>query len=160
MVTLNIDSPLSLYAIPLLYLTIMGPHLKKGALLAKILKAYPNVNPRAGIEMCRRKDVPAELIAKLERMQGAHNNGFENFPLWASSIIAANVAGVDPRTTNIVATGLIASRFVYNRLYINNDNSKVLAALRTATWGSSVIACFALLVMAANRFNARSTGAP
>jgi len=152
---LTLDSPLSLFAIPILFATVQYPHFAKGALIAKSLGHFNNVTPRNNVERCAKKEVPHVTIEKMERMQAAHMNGNEGFALWAISIVAANLFGVETRTNNLVAGGLIIGRVLYNYLYINNPKSRTMAALRSLTWISGIGASFTLLILSANRFAAK-----
>ncbi|KAG8988690.1 hypothetical protein FRB94_002999 [Tulasnella sp. JGI-2019a] len=150
---IRIDSPLSLYSIPVLYVVALYPQYVKGFLMKAALGGYPNTNPRGNIEKCRKKGISEDIIKKMERAQGAHTNGLETWPVFAISILAANVAGVDHRTTNLFAGGIVVLRIIYNWLYINGTTGRI-ASLRSLNWTVTMIASLVLVVKAANGFKA------
>ncbi|KIO19105.1 hypothetical protein M407DRAFT_152436 [Tulasnella calospora MUT 4182] len=145
---------LSLYAIPALWFTVQWPHAQKTVAARKALNIHRgdlNCDPRMAVDWCQQKEVPQPVVERLRRMQSAHINGVESFPFWMGTIVAANAFGVDAKTTNAVAAYLIGARCVYNYLYIYNDGkSRGMARSRSLTWLSTNIACFYLLVKAAN----------
>ena len=77
-----------------------------------------SIQPRASVELCKKKGIPDEVVRRMQRLEGAHNNGNEGFPLWAISIVSiipppallnlkvialqvtANLCGVAPQTIN------------------------------------------------------------
>ncbi|KAG8885854.1 hypothetical protein FRB98_001567 [Tulasnella sp. 332] len=124
------DTPLSFYALPVLYITALYPLVASGAVVKQALgRSPPNTNPRSNIDWCKKKGVSDDVVQKLERMRGAHINGLENWPVYAVSILAANVSGVDHRTTNIAAAALVVARVLYNGMYINGTTG-FIAGLR------------------------------
>ncbi|KIO19104.1 hypothetical protein M407DRAFT_31254 [Tulasnella calospora MUT 4182] len=151
---------LSLYAIPVLWFTVQWPHAQKLVAASKALNTHPgdiNCDPRMMIDWCNQKDVPQPVVERLRRLQSAHLNGVESFPFWMGTLIAANAFGVDAKTTNAVAAYLIVARCAYNYFYIYNDGkSRGMAGSRSLTWLSTNIACFFLLVKAANLLIAKS----
>jgi len=155
---ITFSTPLSMYTVPVLFFTVLYPQFTLNALIVKLLKGFPNVNPRGNMDVCRQKGVPEKLVEKMERMKAAHNNGFEGFPLWAISILSANASGVDPRSTNTIAISLVAARSLYNYLYVSNDNGSVLKAYScTAVWFGTLGLCFTLLVQSGNTFASRTS---
>ncbi|KAG8879558.1 hypothetical protein FRB97_001621 [Tulasnella sp. 331] len=174
LLNINLDSALSLYALPVLLITALYPQIVKGSLVKKALRDDPNLNtnPRNNIEICKKKGVSEDIIKKMERAQGAHSNGLENWPIYAVTIrrkrlltgigsfgwivlqLAANVSGVDQRTTNSLAGGIVVARVIFNWLYINGSN-RFLASLRSLTWGAATVMSLTLMVKAANSFNAK-----
>jgi uncharacterized MAPEG superfamily protein len=52
------------------------------------------------------------------RAEGAQQNGFENIGLFAAAVVIGNVAKLDNWTLNALSAGYLASRVVYNALYI------------------------------------------
>ncbi|KAG8988691.1 hypothetical protein FRB93_004026 [Tulasnella sp. JGI-2019a] len=119
-------------------------------LTRKVLRGYyPNINPRTNIEQCQKKGIPDDVIQKLQRMQGAHTNGQEYWPVFAFSILAANLSGVDHHTTNIYATGMLLLRILYNGIYINGTTD-VVSAIRSFVWLGGMVGSFTLVVKSAN----------
>jgi uncharacterized MAPEG superfamily protein len=72
------------------------------------------------------------------RAEGAQQNGFENVGLFASAVVAGNIAGLDNRTLNILSSGYLASRAVYNYIYINNKTEAAGEChfLKSSKWAS------------------------
>lgn len=56
--------------------------------------------------------------ATIVRAEGAQQNGFENIGLFAAAVVIGNVAKLDNWTLNALTAGYLASRVVYNALYI------------------------------------------
>ena len=52
------------------------------------------------------------------RAEGAQQNGFENIGLFAAAVVIGNVAKLDNSTLNTLSGAYLASRVVYNLLYI------------------------------------------
>ena len=63
----------------------------------------------------------AAQFARYQRAEAAQQNGFENVGIYAAAIVAANVAKVPASTCNTAAAIYLASRVVYNMLYINTE---------------------------------------
>jgi uncharacterized MAPEG superfamily protein len=69
------------------------------------------------------------------RAQGAHQNGFEAFPLFAASVILAEMRGVPQGTVNALAVAFIVARVVYVLMYLGDRPT-----LRSAVW-TVAVAC-------------------
>ncbi|KAG8972413.1 hypothetical protein FRC05_010124 [Tulasnella sp. 425] len=157
----TLDTPgLSLYAVIGLFFTVQWPHVQKLVSAKNALKVHRgelNCEPRMIIDRCQTKEIPQPGLERLRRMQSAHLNGTESFPFWLGTIIAANAFGVDAKTTNVVSAYLFVARCAYNYFYIYNDGrSRGMAGARSMTWMSTNIACFYLLVKAANMLMAKA----
>jgi uncharacterized MAPEG superfamily protein len=59
---------------------------------------------------------------KIIRAEGAQQNGFENVGLFAAAVVAGNIAKLDNTTLNYLSGGYLASRVLYNFVYINNQS--------------------------------------
>ncbi|KAF9446690.1 hypothetical protein P691DRAFT_732776 [Macrolepiota fuliginosa MF-IS2] len=82
-------------------------------------RALPNsVRTRQNLVMLQTKNTDPELFAKLQKLNDAHLNGLEAFPLWSLAIIVGNCARLDNKTLNISAVVYLAIRYLYNRAYI------------------------------------------
>ncbi|KAH6906817.1 hypothetical protein BKA70DRAFT_1287038 [Coprinopsis sp. MPI-PUGE-AT-0042] len=99
--SISLDSPLSLYSIPVVWLVWV----------TAIQKAigYNNVQPRSNVTrvLDTSKKISPEVSRRIQRMEGAHMNGNEVLPLW---IGGRNFAGLDNRTLNIAALAFIGLR--------------------------------------------------
>lgn len=63
--------------------------------------------------------LPTATKDTIARAEGAQQNGFENIGLFAAAVVVGNVAKLDNSTLNTLSYGYLASRVVYNFLYIN-----------------------------------------
>lgn len=71
--------------------------------------------------------------------------------MYASGIAAAAAAGVPSRTLNYLGAGYLASRAVYNTVYIFLQDNRKLAPLRSVVWNVSVGVIITLWVKAGNK---------
>ncbi|KAJ7153547.1 hypothetical protein C8R43DRAFT_1002468 [Mycena crocata] len=115
----TLSTPLSLYSIPAVWLTAFLPVTMKTMLIQKV-KGYNNLEPRATTSRIGTdKGLPPAIAARILRMEGAHLNGYENFPIWVAAVLAGNIAGLDSYTLNVVSLFYIAGRITYNYIYFN-----------------------------------------
>ncbi|KDR80166.1 hypothetical protein GALMADRAFT_242430 [Galerina marginata CBS 339.88] len=122
--SINLNSPLSLYSIPVIWFTSFYPHSLKFLKIDNTI-GYVNTRPRWNNANNLKEKLPANLTTRFERMEGAHNNGNEAMPLWFAAVIAGNIAGLDNRYLNTMALTYVATRFAYNTVYIYyNDLGK------------------------------------
>ena len=121
---INLDSPLSLYSIPVVWFTSFYPaalrvrvfllhnqrcmkfHVSIRPLQSKKLldttsaskilaggfimnaNIYRSVQPRANIaKVVNNENISRDVAARIQRMEGAHLNGNEAFPLWVAAIV-------------------------------------------------------------------------
>ncbi|PPQ87350.1 hypothetical protein CVT25_002100 [Psilocybe cyanescens] len=113
-----LDQPLYLYSIPAVFVTAFYP----GSL--KFLKinnsvGYNNVAPRSNTPKNFQGKVTSGDAQLLDRMEGAHQNGNENTSIWYAAIIVGNIAGLDNRYLNTMALTYVATRLVYNTVYMH-----------------------------------------
>lgn len=64
-------------------------------------------------------------------------------------MVAANVAGLPAQTLNTLSGGYLASRIVYNFIYINNS-TEALGNLRTAVFLTGLGQIFTLFIKSGN----------
>jgi len=93
--------------------------------------------------------------ARILRGEGAQTNSFENIGLFACAVVAANMAGVDAFYLNALSAGYVLIRFIYNHVYIFNDNA-ALATARSVTYALGSACWITLYVMAGRRLNSRT----
>lgn len=98
--------------------------------------------------------VPAEIFARHERAQAAHDNGVENFPLLIAVVVLGNLAKLDVGFLNGVSAGFIGLRFLYTIAYIQIAQVK-LSYLRSAFYFSSLLLCFYSIVRSGIALNER-----
>ncbi|KAK7008041.1 hypothetical protein R3P38DRAFT_2792137 [Favolaschia claudopus] len=163
-----LSSPLSLYSIPVVWLTAYVPVALKGRAVMQdsgrrdwqskdvqqvggLRFVLGSVQPRSNVGRVAGDDkIPRDVAARIERMEGAHLNGLENFPIWAIAVLAGNFAGLDNYTMNIASITYILGRSLYNYIYIN-QKTRVQSSMRTLVWASSLMFPMYLLVAAANK---------
>ncbi|KAJ6602318.1 hypothetical protein B0H10DRAFT_2195961 [Mycena sp. CBHHK59/15] len=145
-----LENPLSLYSIPAVWLTAFVPVMLKSAAIAKV-KGYNNVQPRGNTKrISSDKEISPAISGRIERMEGAHLNGNENFPIWVAAILASNFAGVDNYTLNVVSISYFAGRVLYNYVYITQTNRRQ-SALRSLVYFSTLSLPMYLLFKAAGK---------
>ncbi|KAJ7152397.1 hypothetical protein C8R46DRAFT_1121197 [Mycena filopes] len=119
-----LSTPLSFYSIPAVWLTAFVPVMLKSRAINKV-KPYNNVQPRANVSrVAGDAKIPPAVAARIERMEGAHMNGNENFPLWVAAVLAGNVAGLDTGVLNILSIVYFCGRVLYNYVYITQETRK------------------------------------
>ncbi|MCJ1331395.1 hypothetical protein MMC10_008085 [Thelotrema lepadinum] len=111
----------SILAIPAYYAIVMTCHVYATFLLVKADKernVYDNRNPRAATPESLRKVMGPPAYDRYSKAKSAHTNGHENFPLFVAAMLAGNFAGLDSRSLNIMAAGLLMTRVAYSFSYI------------------------------------------
>ncbi|TFK70174.1 hypothetical protein BDN72DRAFT_839383 [Pluteus cervinus] len=143
----HFSTPLSLYSIPVAWFVALYPTSLK-VFLARSTTGYDNLEPRRTVaSLADKKNDPA-VVAKAARMEAAHMNGNEAFPLWVAGVLAANFAGVDQRALNVLSLLYIILRNLYNFIYIY-QSKPYHATVRTVVWALSVAVPMYLLFAAA-----------
>jgi uncharacterized MAPEG superfamily protein len=87
--------------------------------------------------------------ARILRCEGAQTNGFENLGLFATAVLAGNLAGLTAQTLNTLSGGYCLSRIVYNFIYINNT-SEAMANTRTVVFLAGIGQIFTLFIQSGN----------
>jgi uncharacterized MAPEG superfamily protein len=87
--------------------------------------------------------------ARILRCEGAQTNGFENLGLFATAVLAGNLAGLTAQTLNAFSGGYCLSRIVYNFIYINNT-SEAMANTRTVVFLAGIGQIFTLFIQSGN----------
>lgn len=117
---------------------------------ASTLGNFDNRSPRAYTKAVGDdKSLPAETRDRIIRAEGAQQNGFENIGLYAAAVVAGNIAGLDNRTLNLLSGGYVASRILYNVIYINNS-TETAANARTGVFLAGVGIIFTLFIKSGN----------
>ncbi|KAF7340421.1 hypothetical protein MVEN_01962000 [Mycena venus] len=143
-------TPLSLYSIPAVWLTAFVPVMLKSAAINK-LKGFNNVQPRGNTaRVSGDSKIPPAIAQRIERMEGAHFNGNENFPIWVAAVLAGKFAGLDNYTMNVVSLSYVFGRTLYNYIYIN-QTTRFQSALRSLVFFGSLSLPMYLLFSAANK---------
>ena len=82
-------------------------------------------------------------------------NGFENLGLFASAVVAGNLAGLSSQTMNLLSGGYLASRAVYNIIYINNSTQGA-ANTRSVAYLAGIGMIFTMFIKAGNALKGRA----
>jgi uncharacterized MAPEG superfamily protein len=92
---------------------------------------------------------------KIIRCEGAQQNGFESLGFFATAVLAGNFAGLPTQTLNLLSGGYLASRVVYNLIYITNT-TPATANLRSVTWLAGIGQIITLYIKAGNLLNKKT----
>ncbi|KAK5636748.1 hypothetical protein RRF57_012460 [Xylaria bambusicola] len=79
---------------------------------------FDHAHPRTFASRLEKSDLDKDTVAQILRAEAACANGLEGLPIFAAAVIAGNSAGLSPLTLNALSVGYIASRIVYNYVYI------------------------------------------
>jgi len=140
---------LSLYSIPAAFFTAFYPVALKSAIINKNI-GYKNAAPRDNVSrLANNKSINPAVLAKVRRMEAAHYNGNEAFPLWAAAVIAANFAGVQPDLLNKISVAYVVLRVIYNHVYFN-QTTEAGGSLRSGVWFLATSLPIYLLIKAGN----------
>ena len=141
----------SIAAIPAYYMITFACHSYAMARLVKHdkeWKAYDNLNPRTATPEALRKVMGPAEYETFTRAKGAHNNGHENFPLFAAAVLAGNFAGLNPKALNLAAAAVLVQRVLYTIVYIA-ANTRRQSFIRTFLWFTQTATNFYILAKAA-----------
>lgn len=108
-------------------------------------------NPRAfSDEVSEDTELKESTRNRIIRAEAAMDNGFEFLGLFAAGVCAGNIARLENRWLNGLSWGWLASRVVYNVLYVNNS-TKSLAKARAGVFMAGMGMIFTLFVKAGNK---------
>ncbi len=143
---------LSFYTIPVAWLLATAPHVYTMRLYESATKKeFPVTAPRTLLaKLDTDQSLDNATKSKLVRSEAAQQNGFENLGLFAAAVVAANVANVDNWWLNVLSMGYLASRAVYNVVYINNE-TKGAATMRSSVFMGGIAMIFTLFIKAGNQ---------
>ncbi|THH00430.1 hypothetical protein EW026_g2101 [Hermanssonia centrifuga] len=147
---ITLDTPLALYSIPAIWYTAFYPVNAKFVSMLKTT-GYDNLKPRANTG--RVKELPfvdTKVAERYARLDGAHENGMENLPLWIGAILAGHIAGLSNRTMNIFSVAYITTRMLYNYVYIN-QSTIAQSNLRSGLYFFGLSMPLTLLIKSANK---------
>ncbi|WVQ99668.1 hypothetical protein IAU59_006807 [Kwoniella sp. CBS 9459] len=152
---LNLPNNISLYAIPVMWATSIAPHFYAISVFnrerAPGTPEWDNREPRKNVEKFKAAKLSPSASETYERAEAAQSNGFENLPLFAAAIVAGNAARLPTSTLNTAAAVYLASRIVYNVIYLTASN-KFTANLRSVTYLTGIATVMTLFVKAGNSF--------
>ena len=84
------------------------------------------------------------------RAESAQANGFENISLFATAVVAGNMAHLSTSYLNGLSIAYVVSRAVYNVLYITNTSTG-MAQARSAVFFAGVGCMMGLFIGAGNK---------
>jgi uncharacterized MAPEG superfamily protein len=144
----------SLYTIPAAWLLSILPHSYAIMLYSRSAhKRFDNCHPRSLTSKLEGdQTIDKATKERIIRAEGAQQNGFENLAFYAAAVTAGNVAGLAPQTMNILSAAYLASRAVYNLVYING-NTAALAGARSTIYTAGVALLCTMFVMAGKAMN-------
>jgi len=146
---INLDAPLALYSIPVAFFVGLAPHVQKLLVLQGSGIKVDNKAPRSTIHVAEKKGIPAATLAKYHRLDAAHTNANENFPIFVSAIFAGLVGGLPARQLNTFAGVYLGCRLVYNFSYAN-QTTEALAGLRSLSFWTATFYAFYIMISAGN----------
>lgn len=152
----------SILAIPVYHILSVLPHSYALNVATKgELTKWDNRNPRSTTMKAKLKDrLDDDSFSLYERLEACHANGMENLPLFATSIILGNLAGLKKEgiggMTGFAAT-FLAVRLAYTAVYIGNTTQGP-TLLRSGLWVTGVGLCFRIIFKAAKALGGGKVG--
>lgn len=142
----------SLYTIPAMWVVSFAPHFYAARLYESATKkSFPITAPRTLItKLDADQSLDNATKSKIIRAEGAQSNGFENIGIFAAAVVAGNVANVDNWWLNTLSMGYLASRVVYNLIYLNNESERA-GHTRSVVFVSGIGMIFTLFIKAGNK---------
>ncbi|KAH9812171.1 putative membrane- eicosanoid glutathione metabolism protein [Teratosphaeria destructans] len=132
-----------------------------GILSSRAWKQYyrfdHNVNPREDVAKYGQKAVEAGKLSQkqlnqIKRVESAHANSVEHFPLFVGALIWAHVAGLPIVSINRCGLVYVLARIAYGAVYIFVDTPR-LSHLRGIAWWISNVACLRLFWLGGKAIN-------
>ena len=93
---------------------------------------------------------------RILRCEAATANGFEQLPLFIGAVLAANQAAVPASTLNLLAGGWLASRVVYNVIYVYLQDNRKFAPLRSIMFMTGFVCWVTMYIKAGLAMSASS----
>jgi uncharacterized MAPEG superfamily protein len=104
------------------------------------------------IPPCRRRSPrlnrTRQVKSRIIRAEAAFANGLETISLYAAAVASVNIAPVSPVVANILAIVYLATRVLYNVVYVILQDDPRWALARSATWFSGIGVVFAMFSLA------------
>ncbi|KAI0526489.1 hypothetical protein F5B22DRAFT_586048 [Xylaria bambusicola] len=146
---IDLSKNYSFYAIPVAWFLAFAPGIYSKALGGK---NYDIAMPRKYAENIEKDQTLTKATkAKILRCEAAAANGQETLPMFVTSIIAANYAGVPVETINMLAGVYLGSRALYNFTYVFLQENPSFAPVRSLVWNAGVVSWMTLFIKSGNR---------
>ncbi|PMD64540.1 uncharacterized protein K444DRAFT_520701, partial [Hyaloscypha bicolor E] len=114
-------------------------------------KVFDNRSPRTYAQNLEKDQIiNKETKARILRAESAQSNGFENLALFATPVLAGNLAGLSAQTLNTLSIGYPLSRQAYNFFILTILLSEGMANLRSVVFLAGVGQIFTLSIMSGN----------
>ncbi|KAM0749384.1 hypothetical protein T439DRAFT_327091 [Meredithblackwellia eburnea MCA 4105] len=131
----------SLYAVPIAWGLCMAPHFYAAGISLSSndpgIPKFANASPREWCARVRGLEKKSPEVKRILRAEAASQNGFETLALFSAAVVAGNAAGLSRDELNKWVLAYLASRVVYNVLYINTRN-EILSLARSCSWMSGI----------------------
>jgi len=75
----------------------------------------------------------------------------ESLGFYAAAVVAANAAGLDASTLNMLTFSYLISRVLYNYVYVIAQDNRNLAPIRSLCWLTGIALTFTLYIKAAGK---------
>ncbi|KAI0123718.1 hypothetical protein BJ170DRAFT_686972 [Xylariales sp. AK1849] len=142
------DTNISYYIIPAAAGLALFPRTYSG-LAGPGKKYFDPANPRKFVEKLEKtEEIDKRLRLRLIRAEACGANAFENLPLFAAAVTAANAAGLPTQTLNALSGAYFISRIIYTYVYIFAQDNPRMAASRTLVWTAGMGFLMTLFVKA------------
>ncbi|KAK1769234.1 hypothetical protein QBC33DRAFT_557284 [Phialemonium atrogriseum] len=142
---------LSYYSVPAAFVLLVLPH---AYAVRAAGRNYDLAQPRRTDEnLAKDESLDKVTVRRIQRARAAAANGLETIGLYAAAIVAANTQGVPTRKLNLLSLGYLASRVVYNFVYVVVQDNRKTAAARPLTWGAGIAVIMSLFLSAARNSN-------
>ena len=92
-------------------------------------------------------------LNQIIRVQSAHENSVEHFPLFVAALLFAHIAGLPHGMINRTGAYYTVARVVYTVSYVMITDAK-LALLRGVAWWASNVICLRLIWLGGKAVNA------
>lgn len=148
------------YSAHLLILNFLIAYIFTATRIPKMLVGLDhNVNPREDLTVRGPKAVEKGKITQaqldsLKRLQAAHDNSMEHFPLFAVAIVMATFAGVDAGSVNSLGAVYTFLRVAYVVVYWKGSSVKI-SWIRSVVYWMSNISCLRLIWLSGVMINSR-----
>ncbi|KZV97390.1 hypothetical protein EXIGLDRAFT_642316 [Exidia glandulosa HHB12029] len=143
-----LDVPLSLFSIPVVWMVGFAPTRLRVKMFRDTI-GWNNLEPRTNLERLEKDPkVDKAFLLRLVRLEGAHQNGLEALPLWASAVIAGNMVGMNNRTLNIYSALFVGGRVLFNYIYVA-QKTKAHSYVRCVVWATTTGISLYMLVQSA-----------
>lgn len=117
-----------------------------------------NISPRGdltgqkALDLIQRGKLTQQRLDQLKRLQAAHENGMEHYPVFVGAVCMAVIAGVENQVVNRYALGYTVFRAAYTVVYYYNTTAATAWGRSLLFWAANIV-CIRLLWFAGKAFN-------